>query len=416
MKYDVIVIGDELLIGQVTDTNSGWIAREVAPLGWQPLCVKVVADDAAEIKKAIDQAFNEVDLVLLTGGLGPTKDDITKSTLCDYFGGELTFDRETELNVLNVVAQRGITINDYTRMQAMVPSTCRVIQNEVGTAPLMWFERDGKVLVSMPGVPFEMRTMMQRQVIPQLMQRFAGDVHIQHHTLVVSGIIESALAMRLDQFERQLPHYLHLAYLPKEGIIRLRLDGSHHDGTLLASQMDRAVAQLYQLLGNLIIADGNLPLAAIVGNELRRRGLTMASAESCTGGNIAHEITRIAGSSEYFTGSVVCYDTRVKINQLGVPQEVVDKYTVVSQPVVEQMVQGVCDLLGCDCSVATSGVAGPGGGTPETPVGTVWMAAKCGDRIVSQVHHFPGDRDRVINRATTQALLLLLTLLTLLTP
>lgn len=411
MKYDVIVIGDELLIGQVTDTNSGWIAREVAPLGWQPLCVKVVADDANEIKKAIDQALNEVEVVLMTGGLGPTKDDITKSTLCEYFGGEMIFDKETEKNVLNVVVQRGITINEYTRMQAMVPSTCRVIQNEVGTAPLMWFERDNKVLVSMPGVPFEMRTMMQRKVIPQLLQRYAGDVHIAHRTLVVSGIIESALAMKLDDFEKQLPEYLHLAYLPKEGIIRLRLDGKHCDGALLNSEIDRAVAQLHDLLGDLIMTDGDLPLAAILGNELRRRGLTMASAESCTGGNIAHEVTRIAGSSEYFTGSVVCYDTKVKINQLGVPQEVVDKFTVVSKPVVEQMVQGVCDLLGCDCSVATSGIAGPGGGTEETPVGTVWMAAKVKDRIVSQVRRFPGDRDRVINRATTEALLLLLNLL-----
>ncbi len=411
MKYSVICIGDELLIGQVTDTNSGWIARALAPFGWEARFVKVIADDADEIRDAIDYALSQTDVVLMTGGLGPTKDDITKPVLCDYFDGELVYDEATAANVLEVVNRRGIKLNEYTRLQAMVPSTCRVIQNQVGTAPIMWFERDGKVLVSMPGVPHETCTMMEREVIPQLLSHFNDGMHIEHRTLVISGIIESALAMRLNDFEAGLPPYIHLAYLPNEGIIRLRLSGQHKDGELLKGEIEAAVESLHQCLGNLIMCDGDLSFAAIVGNALRSRGLTMASAESCTGGNIAHEITRIAGSSEYFTGSVTCYDTKVKINQLKVPQEVVDKYTVVSQPVVEQMVQGVCDLLGCDCSVATSGVAGPGGGTEETPVGTVWMAAKVKDKIVSQVKRFPGDRDRVINRATTEALLLLLNLI-----
>lgn len=411
MKYSVIVIGDELLIGQVTDTNSGFVARTFAPYGWQAQHVKVISDNAHEIKKAIDEAFAVTDVVLMTGGLGPTKDDITKPTLCKYFGGELVLDKDTEANVLEVVNKRGIKINEYTHLQAMVPTSCRVIQNRVGTAPLMWFEKDGKVLVSMPGVPFETQTMFKEEVLPQLLAHFNNNMHIEHHTMVVTGIIESLLAMKLNDFELALPHYLHLAYLPKSGIIRLRLDGMNADKELLQASMSQAIKQLHDTLGDLIICDEDLPLAAILGNTLREKGLTMASAESCTGGNIAHEITRIAGSSEYFTGSVTCYDTKVKINQLGVPQEVVDKYTVVSQPVVEQMVQGVCDLLGCDCSVATSGVAGPGGGTEETPVGTVWMAAKCKDKIVSQVKHLPGDRDRVIDRATTEALLLLLNLL-----
>lgn len=411
MKYSVIVIGDELLIGQVTDTNSGFVARTFAPYGWQAQHVKVISDNAHEIKKAIDEAFAVTDVVLMTGGLGPTKDDITKPTLCEYFGGELVLDKDTEANVLEVVNKRGLKINEYTHLQAMVPTSCRVIQNRVGTAPLMWFEKDGKVLVSMPGVPFETQTMFKEEVMPQLLAHFNNNMHIEHHTMVVTGIIESLLAMKLNDFELALPHYLHLAYLPKSGIIRLRLDGMNADKELLQESMSQAIKQLHDTLGDLIICDEDLPLAAILGNTLREKGLTMASAESCTGGNIAHEITRIAGSSEYFTGSVTCYDTKVKINQLGVPQEVVDKYTVVSQPVVEQMVQGVCDLLGCDCSVATSGVAGPGGGTEETPVGTVWMAAKCKDKIVSQVKHLPGDRDRVIDRATTEALLLLLNLL-----
>ena len=411
MKYSVIVIGDELLIGQVTDTNSGFIARTFAPYGWQAQHVKVISDNAQEIKKAIDEAFAVTDVVLMTGGLGPTKDDITKPTLCEYFGGNLILDKETEANVLEVVNKRGIKLNEYTRLQAMVPTSCRVIQNRVGTAPLMWFEKEGKVLVSMPGVPFETQTMFVDEVMPQLLAHFNNNMHIEHHTMVVIGIIESLLAMKLNDFELALPHYLHLAYLPKSGIIRLRLDGMNEDKELLQASMSKAIKQLHDTLGDLIISDKDLPLAAILGNTLREKGLTMASAESCTGGNIAHEITRIAGSSEYFTGSVTCYDTKVKINQLGVPQEIVDKYTVVSQPVVEQMVQGVCDLLGCDCSVATSGVAGPGGGTEETPVGTVWMAAKYGDRLVTDCRQFPGDRARVIDRATTHVTLMLIKLL-----
>lgn len=411
MKYSVICIGDELLIGQVTDTNSGWMGRAFAPFGWECRSVMVVADDALEISRAIDYAFSLTDVVLVTGGLGPTKDDITKPTLCKYFGGELVYDETTAANVLEVVNRRGIAINDYTRLQAMVPSSCKVIQNKVGTAPIMWFEREGKVLVSMPGVPHETCTMMESEVMPRLLRHFNDGMHIEHRTFVVAGIIESALAMKLDGFEKELPAFIHLAYLPKEGIIRLRLTGQHHDEQLLMCHMDNASARLHESLGDLILCDGDLSLAAIVGSALRKRGLSMASAESCTGGNIAHEITRIAGSSEYFTGAVVCYDTKVKVNQLNVPQAIIDKHTVVSQPVVERMAQGVCDLLGCDCSVATSGVAGPGGGSPSTPVGTVWMAARCGDKVVSRVRRFPGDRDRVISRATTEALLLLLSLL-----
>ncbi len=412
MKYSVICIGDELLIGQVTDTNSGWIARAFAPYGWECRYVKIIADDAQEITQAVDEAMAQTEVVLMTGGLGPTKDDITKLTLCEYFGGEMVYDKATEANVLEVVKRRGIKLNEYTRLQAMVPSTCKVIQNQVGTAPLMWFEREGKVLVSMPGVPHETCTMMEREVMPRLVRHFNDGMHIEHRTLVVGGIIESALAMKLNDFETKLPGYMHLAYLPKEGIIRLRLTGHHVDEEKLKGAIDEQTACLHDILGNLILCDGDKPLAAIVGDALRKRGLTLGTAESCTGGNIAHEITAIAGSSEYFTGAVVSYDSKVKVSQLKVPQEDIDRYNVVSQPVVEQMARGVCELLGCDCSVATSGVAGPGGGSDEIPVGTVWMAAKCRDKVVSQVRRFPGDRSRVINRATTEALLLLLRMLT----
>lgn len=411
MKYSVIVIGDELLIGQVTDTNSGWIARHMAPWGWEATWVKVIADDAHEITCAIDEAFAASDVVLMTGGLGPTKDDITKPTLCSYFGGELVYDEATASQVEWVVSQRHLALNDYTRAQAMVPQSCRVIQNQVGTAPLMWFERDGKVLVSMPGVPFEMQTMMEREVVPQLLKHFHDNVHIAHRTFVVTGIIESLLAMRLDEFERALPPSMHLAYLPQPGLIRLRLNGTMNDAEALHDAMDLQSRRLHEILGKSIVSDQDEPLAQIVGNRLRALHLTLATAESCTGGNVAHQITAIAGSSDYYQGSVVSYANDVKTRLLGVEESVIAEHGVVSEPVVRQMVEGVCRLLNTDCAVATSGIAGPGGGTPQKPVGTVWMAAKCGSHVAAQMRHYPGERSRVITRATTDSLLLLLGLL-----
>ena len=411
MKYSIIAIGDELLIGQVTDTNSGWIARHMTPRGWDVNTVQVVPDDAEQIKLAIDRAFDQTDVVLMTGGLGPTKDDITKPTLCRYFGGELVLDKAVEANVRMVMERRHLTLNEYTRLQAMVPSSCRVIQNEVGTAPLMWFERDGKVLVSMPGVPFELKAMMERAVIPQLLARYNDGEDIEFRTFVVTGIIESALAMQLDEFERQMPHGIHLAYLPEGGIIRLRLTGTSTDRDQINADMDRLSRQLHETLGGHIIADGDKRLPEILGDRLRERGLTLSTAESCTGGNIAHEITSIAGSSDYFKGAVVSYANEVKIDLLGVNEQDIIDHGVVSEPVVRQMAVGACRAIGTDCAIATSGIAGPGGGTPTKPVGTVWMAAKCGDRVVAHVKQLPGDRDRVITRATLEAQLLLLSLL-----
>lgn len=411
MKYTIIAIGDELLIGQVTDTNSGWIARHLTPYGWEAQSFKVISDDSHSITQAIDEAFEHTDVVLMTGGLGPTKDDITKPALCDYFGGELVYDETTAANVRSVMAKRNLQVNEYTRLQAMVPTSCRVIQNQVGTAPIMWFERDGKVLVSMPGVPFETEAMMEREVIPQLLKRFHRDEVIMFRTFMIMGIIESDLAMMLDEFERNLPQCLHLAYLPQPGLMRLRLTGISADAETLKSQMTYQEKELHRLQGKAIIADEDIPLADILGRKLRESKLTLSTAESCTGGNIAHVITEIAGSSDYFKGAVVSYANEVKTCVLGVSPGVLETEGAVSQPVVEQMVRGVSELLHTDCAVATSGVAGPGGGTPDKPVGMVWMAAKCGDRVVSQVKRLPGDRHRVIDRATTEALLLLLRLI-----
>lgn len=411
MKYSIIAIGDELLIGQVTDTNSGWIAREMSVYGWELQKVQVVPDNADAIKKAIDIAFEESDVVLATGGLGPTKDDITKTTLCDYFGGELIFDDATLANVLEVVEKRHLKLNEYTRNQAYVPSSCEVVQNEVGTAPILWFEKDEKVLVSMPGVPFEMQHMMKKVLIPKLVKKPHDNMHLQYRTFIVIDIIESLLAMQLDGFEKELPEYMHLAYLPTPGLIRLRLTGACEDESLLSANMDKFSAKLHALVGEKIICDEDMPLAQILGKKLLEKGMTVASAESCTGGNIAHEITRIAGSSSYFKGSVVSYANEVKINVLNVSSADIDVHGVVSEPVVQQMVNGVCKVMNTDCAISTSGIAGPGGAEPGKPVGTVWIAAKAADNVVSQCFHFPGDRERVINRATNEGIKMLLKLL-----
>lgn len=407
MYYDIIVIGDELLIGQVADTNSGWISRHLKPYGWEVKKIQVIGDKEDEIISTINSCMDEVDAVLVTGGLGPTKDDITKSSLLKCFGGEMYHNADVEKNVLKIFEKRNIVMNDLTLAQADVPSSCRVIQNQVGTAPIMWFEREGKVLVSMPGVPFETETMMEREVIPQLVRHFSGDVSIEFRTLVVAGIPESNLAIKLTDFENGLPKHIHLAYLPKEGIIRLRLTGNSKDGDALNAEMDALCVDLKAVLGDAVISCEDEPLGKIIGNLLRDKGLTLATAESCTGGNIAHVITEIAGSSEYFVGSVVSYTNEIKHRVLNVSENTLGEFGAVSQPTVEQMVCGVSELMHTDCAVSTSGIAGPGGAEPGKPVGTVWMAAKCGDKVVSQCLHLPGSRERVIERATREVLLLL---------
>ncbi len=411
MRYDIIAIGDELLIGQVTDTNSGAIARMLSPHGWQLNETRVIGDDAAAITAALDAALAEVDVVLMTGGLGPTKDDITKPALARYFGGEMRWDETVEADVRRVFAARGLELNESTLSQAWVPSSCRVIHNRVGTAPLMWFERDGKVAVSMPGVPHETLTMMREAVLPRLLERFPSGESIEHRTTVVAGVIESKLSERLEAFEAALPTFFHLAYLPEAGLIRLRLTGRHPDAELLHHMVDEIDDRLQQELGEYAICRGDKPLAAIVGERLSERGLTVATAESCTGGNIAHRLTLIAGSSEYFRGGVVAYSNDVKRDVLGVSRDDLDAYGAVSEPVVRQMAPGACRVTGSDCAVATSGIAGPGGGTPEKPVGTVWIAAAVRGHVVTRLLHLPGDRRRVIDRATTEALLLLLKML-----
>lgn len=408
MKTAIIAIGDELLLGQVTDTNSGAIARMIDPAGWSVEWVKVIHDDADAITTAVDEAFDAADVVLTTGGLGPTKDDITKLTLCRYFGGELRHDPSVLENIKEVFSKRGIQLNPLTEAQALVPTSCRVIQNRVGTAPIMWFERtDGKVLVSMPGVPFETLQMFEAEVFPQLLKKFHSDEHIAHRCVIVEGLTESKVAMQLDEWEEALPPFIHLAYLPKPGIIRLRLDGRNVDGQLLESTLDRLHGELCHRFADHLLADADLTPEESLLRRLRAKGYTVATAESCTGGNIAHRITAIAGCSDCYLGSVVSYDNNVKINLLGVNPDTICAHGVVSEEVVAQMAEGARRAIGTDCAIATSGIAGPSGATPGKPVGTVCIAIATPDGTKAATYHFPGTRDRVIDRASTTALTLL---------
>ena len=408
MLLSIIVIGDELLIGQIADTNSGWIARHMNPLGWKVNSVRTVADDADQIKKAINDAFAESDLVLTTGGLGPTKDDITKQTMLELFGGTMVHDVATEKNVLEVVEKRHLKINPLTAHQADIPSSCRVIQNKVGTAPIMWFEKDSKVLVSMPGVPFETEIMMEKEIIPQIKAHFNPEEEIQHRTFVVIDYSESVLAMKLEKFEEGIPPFIKLAYLPRPGIIRLRLTGISKNINLLNSEMDRLSNELKDIIGKDIVSYEDCPLEEILGNVLREKKLTLSTAESCTGGNIAHMITEIAGSSDYFKGSVVSYSNEVKMKVLGVPVDILDSVGAVSEETVKCMANGVSQLMNTDCAIATSGIAGPTGAVEGKPVGTVWMAIKTTKGTFAQLLHLPGNRERVIDRASMEAIKFLL--------
>ena len=409
MFAELITIGDELLIGQVVDTNSAWMGRELNNIGIEVLRIVSVRDREEEILEAIDNAMKRVNIVLVTGGLGPTKDDITKQTLCKYFNTELIFSEEVFENVKRVLAGK-IPMNKLNKGQAMVPKNCTVINNPAGSASVSWFERDGKVLVSMPGVPQEMTTVMAESVLPKLHERFQTDV-IMHQTFLVQHYPESVLAEKLEAWEVALPDCIKLAYLPKLGIIRMRLTGRGHDRKEVETLLNREKAKLETILGEDIFSEEDTPLEVIIGELLKKRKLTVSTAESCTGGSIAERLTSIAGSSEYFKGSIVAYSNEVKKDLLYVSSETLEKYGAVSEETVIEMVKGAMKALKTDCAVATSGIAGPGGGTPEKPVGTVWIAAGYKNEIRTYKQETNRGRAMNIERAGNNALLMLRDLL-----
>ncbi len=408
---EIITIGDEILIGQIVDTNSAWMAAQLNKAGFLVSQITSVHDDAQHIRSALELALQKNDIVLITGGLGPTKDDITKSTLCEFFGTKLVFDESVLKNIENIFRDRNFTINELTRNQAYVPENCTVIQNEVGTAPVMWFDSGGKAIVSMPGVPFEMKKTMTDEIIPRLCRQFQFKP-VVNQTVQVFGYGESALALQIAEWEKALPGFLKLAYLPGFGIVKLRLSGTHDDTGKLQSETERQFALLRDILGNSIVAENDFPVWKNLGELLRDKKLTISVAESCTGGNIAHKLTSVAGSSGYFAGSVTAYQNETKVKLLGVSEKDIEMYGAVSRPVVEQMAAGVRNLMNTGVAVATSGIAGPDGGTAEKPVGTVWIAVCTPEKLVSRLFQFgKSDRESIIERSTVAALMLVRELL-----
>ncbi|VBB45320.1 CinA-like protein [uncultured Paludibacter sp.] len=408
IMVEIITIGDEILIGQIVDTNSAWMAVELNKAGFQISQVTSIHDDVNHIKSALDLALFGNDIVLITGGLGPTKDDITKHTLAEYFDSEMIFDESVLKNIENIFRNRNIKINELTRNQALVPEKCTVIQNLVGTAPVMWFEHDGKVVVSMPGVPFEMKRAMSDEIIPRLTRKFKP-TSVIHKTVQTYGTGESALALQIADWENSLPENLHLAYLPNFGIVKLRLSGTSEDPLQLEFEMNQQIHSLVQILGNAIFAFEDKPLEVILLDKLKKKNWTISTAESCTGGNIAHRLTLIPGASEVFKGSVVSYSNEVKKNMLGVSEDDLKEFGAVSKTVVEQMALGACKFLQTDISVAVSGIAGPTGGTEEKPIGTVWIAVANGNEVMSKQYDFGNySRENFIERSTMAALMMIL--------
>jgi nicotinamide-nucleotide amidase len=392
VKASVITIGDELLIGQTIDTNSAWMAQELNKIGiWVHRRV-AVGDVWDDIWRALeDEQLSQV--ILITGGLGPTADDITKPLLCHYFGGSMVVDPEALANVKHIfenILKRPLI--ERNLKQAEVPDVCRVIPNKRGTAPGMWFEKEGKYFISMPGVPHEMKGMMQYEILPQLQEMFTLPV-IAHRSLLTAGMGESFLAERIADFETQLPKNIKLAYLPSYGMVRLRLSATGRSERLIA-ELEAEFDMLKSLVQDILVTDEDIPLQEVVGRLLRDSGRTIGTAESCTGGYIAHLLTSIPGSSRYFKGSVISYANSVKTDLLGVDPAVIAQHGAVSRETAVQMVLGAKAILDTDFVLATTGIMGPDGGSAEKPVGTVWVGLGFGDDIETHPFYFRFDRQR----------------------
>lgn len=414
MKAEIIAIGDELLIGQVIDTNSSWMESRLNELGIEVLQSTCIHDEQQQIINALNDALNRSEIVLVTGGLGPTKDDITKQTLCTFFHTSLVEDENVHRHIEALYKDRPAILNALTATQWLVPQSCTVIPNDVGSAPVLWFNAgtsdNPKIVISMPGVPYEMQYVMEHHILPQLQSLDWQQHNIIHHTLLVCGIAESALALRIADWEDALPHYMHLAYLPKDGIIRLRLTGitpASADGNkqLLEDGMQQQIAALLPLIHDYLIATEDKPLEVLLGELLTKKGLTISSAESCTGGKIAMRLNKQPGSSKFYKGSVIAYSNEVKQNVLGVSADDLKQYGAVSEPVVRAMAIGCKQLLQTDYAIATSGIAGPDGGTAEKPVGTVWFALATPDQTISWRMQLGRLREQITDRATNRALI-----------
>lgn len=412
MQAEIICIGDELLIGQVINTNAAKMAQLLQSAGLAVGRISDIGDDPVQIRQALDEALSRSDIVLLTGGLGPTRDDLTRQALCDYFRTSLVFHEPSFRNVERFFLARGLKVTGRNREQAMVPASCTPLLNLQGTAPGMWFEDKGKIVVAMPGVPYEMESMMTGEVIPRLKAKGFGEALLQK-TILTTGLGESFLADRIRHWEESLPGNMKLAYLPQPGIVRLRLTASNGQSSAnpvmqtadgLQAMLDKKIRELTGLIPDLVFGYDEDTLEEVVGKLLLSKGATLGTAESCTGGYIASLITSVPGASNYFRGSVIAYDNEVKQNLLGVKRGTLEQHGAVSEEVVLEMAVGAKDRLKVDYAIAVSGIAGPDGGTPGKPVGTVWIAV-AGKGHAEARHFIFGDhRQRNIRRSAIAAL------------
>lgn len=407
MLAEIITIGDEILIGQIVDTNSAWMAKQLNLIGVKVKQITSVSDDADHIIEALDAARKRAKIILLTGGLGPTKDDITKITLARYFNMALKRDEETLKQVEAIFARLKRPMIDLNRNQADVPEGCTVIQNKNGTAPCMWFEDKGTIFVSMPGVPFEMMYLMEDEILPRLKKLFKLPF-IYHKTILTANIGESFLAQELEEIEDSLPANIKLAYLPKLGQVRLRLSTSGDDEESLKAAVDRFATKIMEKVKSFVVIDEDIPMEKALLNLMEAKKLTLSTAESCTGGYIAHLITQHPGSSKVFEGGAVTYSYELKESVLGVNPETLKQYGAVSEETVREMAIGAVKHFNTDFAVAVSGIAGPDGGTPDKPVGTVWIALASKDQVIAKLFHFGDKRVQNIERSAAAALNMIL--------
>ena len=406
MQATILTIGDEILIGQIVDTNSVSIARHLNRAGIVVRAKGSIGDDRAQIVERVEEALRTSQVVIITGGLGPTKDDITKKTLAELFGGGMRYDEQVAHHVRTMLEARGVAFNELNQGQALVPECCEVLFNRHGTAPGMWFEREDGVVISLPGVPFEMEHLMEEEVMPRLKERFALKA-IVHRTLITSGLAESILAERIAPWEEALPSHLKLAYLPNPGQVRLRLSAYEVEGELVNREIEERFEALRLLIPEYVVGYEGATIEGEVHRILSERGLTLAVAESCTGGAVAATFTAMAGASTYFRGGVVAYHNEVKEQLLGVKPESLAAHGAVSEQVVREMAEGARLRLGADYALSTSGIAGPLGGSDEKPVGTVWMAVATPQGTLTACRQCGTDRGQIIHRATATVIRML---------
>lgn len=404
MKTQIITIGDELLIGQVINTNASWIGEQLTFAGFEIEKVQIISDNRKAILEMLESLCGNVQLVIITGGLGPTKDDITKTVISDFLNSKLILNNDVFENIKTLFNKRGIDVSDTNRMQAMVPEKCTILQNFNGTAPGLWFEKNGTTFIALPGVPFEMKAMVSDKVIPEINLKYNPTIIIQK-TIHVLGISESHLSDLLEDWEGTLKAKgLSLAYLPHFGAIRLRITGKGIDRNQLYKEIENSVQSLLQIIPDDIFGYDDDTIESVLGKILVERDKTIAIAESCTGGKIAGMITSVPGSSRYFNGSVVAYSNDSKLKLLNVNAANINNYGAVSQQVVEEMAVGALHLFNSDYAIATTGIAGPDGGTPEKPVGTVWIAVASSEGVVSKKYSFGNIREVNIARASASSL------------